>query len=158
MHLLLVVLHHILVDAWSMGILARTGPGLSRKGDSGKFVEAAAHSIRRLRRMAAGTVERRASEAGTGYWREQLRGLPALLELPTDRPRPAVQGLEGAIRRVQVGSGLNGRLRQLARERGATLFMVLLAGFQALLSRYSGQRDIVVASPIAGREREELER
>ncbi|HVR95972.1 MAG TPA: amino acid adenylation domain-containing protein, partial [Thermoanaerobaculia bacterium] len=91
------------------------------------------------------------------WWRQQLAGLPPLLELPTDRPRPAVQRFRGAARRVQLPAELVRQAETLGRREGATLFMVLLAAFQTLLSRASGQDDLAVGSPVAGRNRVELE-
>src|SRR6185369_5849685 len=96
-------------------------------------------------------------EREIAYWKQHLAGLPPLLELPTDRPRPAVQSFRGATRPVRLAAGLTGQLEALARREGATLFMVLLAGFQALLARTSGQDDLAVGSPIAGRNRVEIE-
>ncbi|MDA4470031.1 condensation domain-containing protein, partial [Escherichia coli] len=82
---------------------------------------------------------------------------PSLLELPTDRARPAVQSHRGGSLDVQLPASLVGPLKQLAQSRQASLFMVLLAGFQAILGRYSGQDDIAVGSPVANRPRAELE-
>ncbi|HEU0079946.1 MAG TPA: AMP-binding protein, partial [Longimicrobiaceae bacterium] len=96
-------------------------------------------------------------EAQLDFWRAQLGGAPALLELPTDRPRPAVQSHAGAHETLVLDAELTQGLRALGRREGATLFMVLLCAWQALLSRYSGQTDVVVGSPIAGRTRPELE-
>ncbi|HEU4883940.1 MAG TPA: amino acid adenylation domain-containing protein, partial [Longimicrobium sp.] len=92
-----------------------------------------------------------------GYWRERLADAPALLELPTDHPRPAVKTYRGANERVQVPVEVLEGLRALGRQEGATLYMVALAAFQALLSRYSGSQDIVVGTPVAGRGRSEVE-
>src|SRR4029077_13860889 len=91
------------------------------------------------------------------WWRGQLAELPPLLELPTDHPRPAVQSFRGSALPMRVPAGLTRRMEALARHEGATLFMVLLAGFQALLTRYSGQDDLAVGSPVAGRDRIETE-
>jgi amino acid adenylation domain-containing protein len=91
------------------------------------------------------------------YWRRQLAGASALLALPTDRPRPAVQSTHGARRAVTLAPSLARAVRDLGRREGATLFMTLLAGFQALLSRYAGQDDVVVGVPIAGRTHPDLE-
>ncbi|HSK78180.1 MAG TPA: amino acid adenylation domain-containing protein, partial [Thermoanaerobaculia bacterium] len=91
------------------------------------------------------------------WWRQELAGLPPLLELPTDRPRPAVQSFRGATRPVRLSAELTGRMEALGRREGSTLFMGLLAGFQALLGRSSGQEDLAVGSPVAGRNRVELE-
>jgi surfactin family lipopeptide synthetase A len=96
-------------------------------------------------------------EKQLSYWRQQLAGIPASLDLPTDRPRPAVQGFNGARAPLSFSKEFVDRLQGFSRERGATLFMTLLAGFQILLSRYSNQDDIVVGTPIASRNRAELE-
>ncbi|HLM66451.1 MAG TPA: amino acid adenylation domain-containing protein, partial [Longimicrobium sp.] len=91
------------------------------------------------------------------FWRELLAGMPELLELPTDHPRPAVQAYHGAREHVAVEGALVARLEELARGEGATLFMVLLAALQVLLARHAGTDDVVVGSPIAGRVRTETE-
>ncbi|MBV9109472.1 MAG: amino acid adenylation domain-containing protein, partial [Gemmatimonadetes bacterium] len=91
------------------------------------------------------------------YWKERLSGAPPLLELPTDRPRPRVQGDRGANVSFVLPEETAAALRELARREGATLFMVLLAGWQLLLSRYSGQDDVSVGTPVAGRTRTEVE-
>src|SRR5882757_2470306 len=96
-------------------------------------------------------------EREIAYWKQHLAALPPHLSLPTDRPRPAVQSYRGATRPVRLPAGLTGQMEALARREGATLFMVLLAGFQALLARTSGQDDLAVGSPIAGRNRVEIE-
>jgi non-ribosomal peptide synthetase component F len=92
-----------------------------------------------------------------GYWKERLAGAPALLELPTDRPRPPVQSHRGARERFDLPRALLDRLQALGRSEGATLYMVMLGAFQLLLSKYSGSEDVVVGSPIAGRTRREVE-
>ena len=97
-----------------------------------------------------------ALERDLAYWREQLAALP-LLQLPTDRPRPARADHHGARERFEIEPTLLAELKALARRENATLFMLLLAAFQVLLMRYSGQRDVVVGSPVAGRNRTELE-
>ena len=97
------------------------------------------------------------SKAQLGYWKRQLENLP-ITQLPTDRPRPPVQRYRGARARVHFDAALTNRLLDLSRGENATLYMTLLAAFQVLLGRYSGQEDIPVGSPIAGRTRSELER
>ncbi|MEV4163877.1 amino acid adenylation domain-containing protein [Nonomuraea dietziae] len=92
-----------------------------------------------------------------GYWRERLAGLPRELGLPTDRPRPAVRGHEGAEYHLSLPAELVDDLEALARRRGATLFMVLLAGFKALLARHADQYDVAVGSPVVGRDLPEVE-
>jgi alpha-ketoglutarate-dependent taurine dioxygenase len=96
-------------------------------------------------------------EEHLAYWRRQLAGAPPLLELPADRPRPAVQSFRGAQTVQRLPRELVERLRELGREAGATPFMTLLAGFEALLARLTGQTDLVIGSPIANRNRAELE-
>ncbi|HYR11663.1 MAG TPA: amino acid adenylation domain-containing protein, partial [Longimicrobium sp.] len=98
-----------------------------------------------------------ALDAQLAYWRERLAGAPAVLELPTDRPRPAVQSHRGESHAFEVRPALAARLRALARETDSTLFMVLLAAFDLLIHRLSGREDVVVGSPIAGRMRGEVE-
>jgi non-ribosomal peptide synthetase component F len=96
-------------------------------------------------------------ERQLGYWKEQLAGAPAVLELPTDYPRPAVQTFHGAREAIRISGDLVAKLKQLSRETGVTLFMTLLAAFKTLLWRYSRQDDIVVGTPIANRTTAELE-
>jgi non-ribosomal peptide synthetase component F len=91
------------------------------------------------------------------YWKRQLAGAPPLLELPADFPRPAVQTFRGATLKFSLPGELSGALRRLSEQEGTTPFMTLLAAFQAFLSRYSGQEDIVVGAPIANRNRAEIE-
>ncbi|MCA1634100.1 MAG: amino acid adenylation domain-containing protein, partial [Acidobacteria bacterium] len=92
------------------------------------------------------------------YWRGQLGGQPAALQLPTDRPRPAVQTFKGAKEVVRLPASLADSLKALSRQEGSTLFMTLLAAFKALLYRYTGQEDILVGTPVAGRDRVEVEK
>src|SRR5215472_16251973 len=91
------------------------------------------------------------------YWREALSGAPSRLELPTDRVRPREQSFRGVKRGLYLSAELTGRLRELSRREGVTLFMTLLCGFDVLLSRWSGEEEVVVAVPIANRRRSELE-
>ena len=90
-------------------------------------------------------------------WIEHLRGAPAVIDLPTDRPRPAIQTYNGAWHELRLGTELTGSIKALANSHNTTLFMVLLAIFDLLLQKYSGQTDIVVGTPIAGRQRSELD-
>ncbi|HEX8317859.1 amino acid adenylation domain-containing protein, partial [Longimicrobium sp.] len=158
-HVLLLAMHHIVSDEWSLGVLSREFSALYqayREGRESPLPELAVQYAD----YAAWQREQLEGEAlnkQLGYWRERLADAPALLELPTDHPRPAVQTFRGAIERVHLPAEVLERLRALARHEGATLYMVALAAFQALLSRYGGSDDVVVGSPIAGRERTELE-
>ncbi len=152
-------LHHIVSDGWSVGVFVRELGELYAAAREGRpaglpelpvqYADYAAWQ----RSVLSGAV----LEAQLAYWREALAGAATVLELPTDRPRPPVQTLRGANRLAEIPSGLAEALRALSRREGATLFMTLLAGFQALLGRYSGQRDVLVGSPIANRQRSEVE-
>ena len=157
-HVLLIVLHHVVTDGWSTGILLRelgTLYAAFARGEGSPLpelpIQYADFAIWQRERMAE------ALAAELGWWRERLAGAPALLELPTDRPRPAVQRHRGAAEPLAIPADATESLRALARAEGATLFMVLLAGWQLLLARYSGQDDVVVGTPVAGRTRVELE-
>ncbi|HEY6398334.1 MAG TPA: condensation domain-containing protein, partial [Solirubrobacteraceae bacterium] len=90
------------------------------------------------------------------YWRSKLAGAPARLELPSDRPRPAVQSYRGELREFTLDPPLTGRLRELARSEGVSTFMLLLAAFNVLLHRYTGAEDLVVGVPASGRHHEEI--
>ncbi|NJQ97896.1 MAG: hypothetical protein HC784_10250 [Hydrococcus sp. CSU_1_8] len=91
------------------------------------------------------------------YWKQKLASAPTILELPTDRPRPPVQSFRGSTQQFQLDPQLTEQLKSLSQQSGATLFMTLLAAFAILLSRYSNQNDLVIGSPIANRNRSELE-
>ena len=155
----LITMHHIVSDGWSIGVLVREVTALYEAYAGGKesplpelaiqYTDYAAWQRERLQ------GERLEQELG--YWREQLGGELSSLEFPTDRARPAVQSYRGGHVQFALNADLTGALRQLARREGATLFMVLLAAFQTLLQRYSGQEQITVGTPVAGRERQETE-
>ncbi|HEY4595053.1 MAG TPA: condensation domain-containing protein, partial [Thermoanaerobaculia bacterium] len=155
-HLLAVVMHHIVSDAWSLEILLRELAALYEAGAAGRPsplpelpVQYADFAVWQ-RRWLRGEVLSRPLD----YWRLQLAGAPAGLDLPTDFPRPAVQTFNGAVRSAELPLA---ELRAFCRREGVTLFMVLLAGFDALLARYSGQEDVLVGSPVANRNRIETE-
>ncbi len=158
-HLLLLGLHHIVTDGWSEAILAREAGAIYPALAAGlppslpKLPVQYGDFARWQRLWLEGEVV--AEQAA--WWREALAGAPALLGLPTDRLRPAVRSWSGASRPVALPAALAAGLRGAAERQGATLYMALLAGFQALLSRYSRQEDVVVGSPIANRTRTELE-
>ncbi|MBZ4423049.1 non-ribosomal peptide synthase/polyketide synthase, partial [Myxococcus sp. RHSTA-1-4] len=155
----LMAMHHIVTDGWSMGVLIRelvTLYGALSVGNAPplealplQYADYAAWQREYLR----GEV----LEKQLGWWREQLKGAPTGLELPTDRPRPAAQSLRGSSLPVRLPKALSESLKALAQKEGATPFMLLLSAFQALLSRYSGQDDVVVGTPVAGRTRAETE-
>src|SRR5436305_6548282 len=164
-HVLLLTFHHIVSDGWSTGIFVREIAALYQaqiNGEDGS--KAASHVLPALPiQYADYTLWQRAwlqgqvMESQRAYWRQQLADAPALLELPTDWSRPAVQSYAGAQQSLLVSPELLEQLKSLSQREGVTLFMTLLAAFQVLLMRYSGQQYIVVGSPIANRTREELE-
>jgi amino acid adenylation domain-containing protein len=159
MHVLLLTVHHIVADGWSLGILFRELSVLYQGACQGKPSPLPPLSVQYpdfaewQRQWLTG--ERLAAEVR--YWRERLAEAPAILALPTDRPRPEVQSYAGASHLFQCSRGVTERLVQLSRRSGSTLFMVLLAAFKVLLFRYTGQMDIVIGTPIANRNRTELE-
>ncbi|MCP4657718.1 MAG: amino acid adenylation domain-containing protein, partial [bacterium] len=166
-HVLLVTMHHIVSDGWSMGIVIRELTALYRVLADGKPVrgDASGFGLPELpvqyadfahwqRHWLRGEV----LETLLAYWRRQLAGPPQVLELPCDRPRPAaMRTSHGAQIPIEVPTALLEALKQRSRERGSTLFMTVLAGFMTLLHRYTGQRDLAVGSPIANRNRAEIE-
>ncbi len=159
-HLLSLTLHHIVADAWSMGVLSRELGELYAGLHAGEPVELpelpiqyADYAVWQQQWMDGGGLDEQLD-----YWQRQLAGAPPLLELPTDRPRPSRQGFRGATVRAMLPRELLDKARALGERESATMFMTLLAAFAALLSRYSGQEDVVVASPVANRSRTELER
>jgi amino acid adenylation domain-containing protein len=158
-HIAVLVLHHIISDAWSIGVLVSELGRLYRAFVSHSDVAAAPLSIQYAdfahwqREWLQGDV----LEKQLAYWKKQLAHLPPVLELPTDRPRPAVQTYNGATERLDLPASLMEALYALSREAGVTLFMTLLAAYQVLLGRYSGQEDFAVGTAIANRQRAEFE-
>ena len=158
-HVLLFTMHHIVSDGWSMGLLVREVAALYKAYQEGQespleelAVQYADYAVWQ-REWLAGEV----LEGQLDYWRRQLAGAPAVLELPTDRPRPRVQSYQGATSEFRLSSELTAGLKELSRRSGVTLFMMLLAGFEVLLWRLSGQEDISVGTAIANRPRRETE-
>ena len=160
-HVLLVTMHHIVSDGWSMGVLVREVgllyPALCAHAESPLeelAIQYADYAVWQREWLSGEVLEQQLR-----YWREQLAGAPAVLELPSDRVRPAVQSFRGSDQPFVVSERLTAALKEMSQREGVTLFMTLLAAFKALLYRYTGQADIVVGSPIAGRnfvETEEL--
>ncbi|RKG92589.1 condensation domain-containing protein, partial [Corallococcus carmarthensis] len=158
-HVLLLTMHHIVSDAWSTGILLRelgelypaylAGEQPSLPELAVQYADYAAWQRNWL------NEERLASELG--WWKTRLDGAPALLELPADHPRPAVQTHRGTHRVQRMPLELQEGVRRLARSEGVTPFMVLLAAFNALLSHVAGREDIVVGTDVAGRDHREVE-
>jgi len=158
-HVLLLTMHHIVSDGWSLGVLMRELAVLYEAFSTGKPASLPALPIQYAdfaicqREWLSGEV----LESQLGYWKQQLGGELPVLELPTDRPRPPVQTYRGARQSFQLSKDLTDALNALSRREGVTLFMTLLAAFKVLLYRYTGQEDIIVGSPIANRNRAEVE-
>ncbi len=158
-HILLLTIHHIVIDGWSIGVLTRELTALYTAFAQGQasllpplpiqYADVAAWQRAWL------TGERLAEQLA--YWRARLANAPVVLDLPTDRPRPPVQTFAGASHTRALPRPLYNSLLDLGKREGVTLFMTLLAAFQTLLAAYSGQDDIVVGSPIAGRTHAETE-
>jgi amino acid adenylation domain-containing protein/FkbH-like protein len=158
-HYLLISIHHIISDRWSVSILVSE---LARQYEAAAAARDAAIPELPLQYADYAVWQRKwlsgdVLEQQLGYWKEKLKNAPQVLELPTDRPRQASESFRGEVVQAVLPRELKDKLNQLSREQGATLFMTLLAGFEALLSRYSGQRDLVVGTAIANREQPELE-
>ena len=158
-HVLMIVIHHIVFDGWSgslvAGELAAVYEAFAQERPSPLpelAIQYADYAVWQRQWMQGDVRDRQVD-----YWRRQLAGAPAVLELPTDRPRPAVTSHRGDLSTHVIPRELVDRLKALSQSEGTTLFMTLLAGFQLLLSRYSGHEDIVVGSTIAGRNYAELE-
>jgi amino acid adenylation domain-containing protein len=156
-HILLLVMHHIACDGWSMDILRRELAAFYRAivaKESPRLpelpVQYADYALWQRRQIEE------ALDIQLAYWRGQLDGVAAL-DLPTDRPRPALQSFRGKILSFALSGNLAAALKELGRSENATPFMVLLAAFQTLLHRLTGQDDIAVGAPIAGRNRTEIE-
>ncbi|GJJ02613.1 hypothetical protein RugamoR64_31510 [Duganella rhizosphaerae] len=158
-HLLLLTQHHIVTDAWSIGILVSevnalyTAFSLGRPDPLPPLALQYADYAAWQRQWLQGAALRRQAD----FWRDYLDGAPALLALPLDRPRPALQQYAGASVALTIPAGLAAGLRQLSQRHGATLFMTLLTGWGMLMARLSGQDDIVIGTPVANRQRPELE-
>ncbi len=158
-HALLLTVHHIVSDGWSMGILHQNVAALYEAATAPSSpplaplpVQYADYAVWQRRRLSGEALDRLER-----FWRQRLSGAPPLLELPTDRPRPPVRSSRGGQMEFHLPQPLAGRLRELALRRGATPFMLLLAGYQTLLARWSGQDDVVVGTYTGNRPRRELE-
>jgi amino acid adenylation domain-containing protein len=158
-NVLLLVLHHSIVDGWSWGILFREisafYEGLLQNRPSG---------LRELpvqygdyATWQRDWLQGEQLEDLLNYWKKQLQGAPTVLELPTDFPRPAVQTFNGGQQTLVLPRSLEEKLKELSQSTNSTLFMTLLSAFTLLMARYSGQEDIVIGSPVSGRSRVELE-
>src|SRR5205085_4837386 len=152
-HVLLLTLHHIVSDGWSLGVFIGELTALYGACSTGTDValpelpiQYADYAVWQQQWLQGAVLD-----AQLAYWKHHLDGAPAILELPTDYPRPAVQSFRGARLSSVLPQPLKKALNVLSQQEGCTLFMVLLAAFQVLLARYSGQDDIVVGTDLANR-------
>ena len=159
-HLVVLVVHHIVFDAWSQGVAWAELAELYDAARRGRPAELPDVELQlgdaarwQLDRCTGDVLDRE-----LGYWRERLAGAPELLPLPTDHPRPAVAGYEGAQHRFSIGPELTAAVRAAARQQSTTVFMIVTAALDAFLARHSGIDDIVVGTQTAGRGRPEFER
>ncbi len=158
-HVGLLTMHHIVSDGWSMGILIREVTtlyvGLCAGGTSP--LPALPIQYADFAHWQRQWLQGEVLENQIAYWKEQLAGAPAVIDLPTDHPRPAVQTFRGAHQPLVLPKHLQAGFKALSRQEGVTQFMTLLAAFEVLLFRYSGQDDLIVGTPIANRTRMETE-
>jgi len=159
-HVLLFTVHHIASDAWSSAVFAREAAALYAAFAHGRPspladlpVHYADYAVWQRSWLDGGDI----LETQLAYWRERLSGAPPALDLHTDHPRPAVQTFRGGSRSMVLSELVSQRISELSRQQHITPFMTLLAAFQALLHRHTGQEDILVGAPIAGRNRVETE-
>jgi amino acid adenylation domain-containing protein len=157
--ILLVIQHHIISDAWSLGILVKEVSVLYAAFSQGQpdplpplTIQYADYALWQRQWLQGDTLNQQVA-----FWRAHLEGAPALLELPADYPRPAVQSHAGDSVALTIPAELTAGLRSLAQRHGATLFMTLLSGWSILLARMSGQDDVVIGTPVANRQRSEIE-
>ncbi|MDF5727929.1 MAG: amino acid adenylation domain-containing protein [Rhizonema sp. PD38] len=158
-YIVLLTIHHIVSDGWSIGLFIQELAAVYEAFFAGKPSPLPELSIQYAdfavwqQQWLTGEV----LEAQLNYWKQQLAGAPPLLELPTDRPRPPVETFQGSSLFFQINPNLTEKLNVLSQNSGATLFMTLQAAFAILLSHYSGQEDILIGSPVANRNRREIE-
>ncbi|MDI2591032.1 amino acid adenylation domain-containing protein [Pseudomonas sp. 681] len=158
-HVLLLTMHHIVSDGWSMGVLTQELMALYQAFNQGQPDPLPALSVQYgdfalwQRRWLSGDVLQRRTE----YWQQALAGAPALLMVPTDRPRPAQQDYSGHSIEVQLDPALTAGLKALSQRHGTTLYMTLMAAWALLLGRLAGEQDVVIGSPAANRQRTEVE-
>jgi amino acid adenylation domain-containing protein/non-ribosomal peptide synthase protein (TIGR01720 family) len=155
----LLTLHHVVHDGWSSGVLIREAAALYDAFAAGRAPALPPLPVQYADYAAwqRDVLDGEALDAQLAWWRGRLAGAPPLLDLPTDVPRPGVQSTDGGRVNFALSPELSGALRAFARREGATLFMTVLAAWQALLARWSGQDDVCVGTPVAGRTRPELE-
>ncbi|PMB52083.1 non-ribosomal peptide synthetase [Fischerella thermalis CCMEE 5201] len=152
-YVILLTIHHIVIDGFSLGIILDELRSLYEAENTGRVISLPAIKyqyqdfVQWQRNILASSV----GDELWNYWREQLAGELPILKLPTDRPRPPIQSYQGASHTFELNQKLTSQLREMAKAQGATLYMTLLTAFQVLLYRLSGQEDIIVGAPIEGR-------
>jgi hypothetical protein len=158
-HVLLLTVHHLVCDGWSVGVLLREIAALYQDARAGRTpalpelkIQYADYALWQRQRLQGPRFDRQLE-----YWKKQMAGAAPVLDLPTDYARPEKHSVKGSQESILLSAGLSDALGKLSRREGVTLFMTLLAAFQTLLFRYSGQEDIVVGSPVAGRSMLETE-
>lgn len=158
-HILLLTMHHIISDRWSLMTLLKEMVALEQGHAAGREFQLPALPFQYadFALWQRDWLQGETLDEMLGYWKGQLQGIPLVLDLPTDLPRPAVQTSRGGHMPLKISVPVREALQALGRREDATLFMLLLAGFQVLLSRYTGQTHILVGSPVANRNRPELE-
>jgi len=158
-HLLILVIHHIIIDGWSIRLFMKELSAFYQAFTTGSpnrlpelTIQYADFAVWQRKWLTEAWQQQQLN-----YWKQQLAGIPPLLELPTDRPRPSIQTFRGSNQYFQLNQELTQKLKTLSQQSGATLFMTLLTAFAALLSRYTSQEDIVIGSLIANRNHSEIE-
>jgi amino acid adenylation domain-containing protein/non-ribosomal peptide synthase protein (TIGR01720 family) len=158
-HAILLTMHHVVSDAWSLGVLSGELSALYEVFALGQPsqlpelpIQYADYAVWQRRWLDGSALE-----AQLAYWKGHLAGASPSLNLPTDRPRPAIQTFQGANQSFVLSEKLTAELKSLSQREGATLFMTLMAAFQTLLHRYTGDEDVLVGTPIAGRSHAEVE-
>lgn len=158
-HTLIMVSHHIASDGWSRGVMYRelSAAYAARVGGTAPKFEPLPVQYSDFAAWQRDRMQGELVEEHLAYWRKQLAAPLPVLDLPTDFPRPVTQGFEGALRTITIPTETVQKLRELGMDHGATPYMVLLAAYQTVLHRYSGQTDILTGSPIVGRNHNETE-
>ncbi len=158
-HVALITLHHLISDGWSIGVFLRELGHLYARGVAGRREPFAALPVQYadFARWQHDWLERELHAEQLAYWTDRLASAPQVLDLPTDRPRPPLMSTRGSTRTRALSAELTAAVRRVGQQEGTTPFMTLLAAFQALLARHAGQDDVLVGTPIANRNRVELE-
>ena len=158
-HVLLTTVHHIIADGWSLQIFAEELGSIYNAEITGESIRLAEPALQyadySLWQLKHDTAESLTSHLN--YWQTQLQNAPVLLNLPTDKKRPAVASYNGARMECRLGKKLSKKLKALSQQSHSSLYMILLSAFNVLLYRYTGQKDIIVGSPVANRTKPEIE-